>query len=148
MRLMEGLRLRVKDVDFERNQIVVHDGKGMKDRVVMLPDKLRQELQRHLERVKLLQERDLAEGLGSVALAVCAESEISPCGAGMGVAMVLARTDDFSGSKGQAAQAASHQRHECAAGDARSGETSADYKTGDMPHAAAFIRHASVGEWL
>ena len=38
MRLMEGLRLRVKDVDFERNQIVVHDGKGMKDRVAMLPE--------------------------------------------------------------------------------------------------------------
>ena len=68
MRLMEGLRLRVKDVDFERNQIVVHDGKGFKDRVVMLPEKLKPELQTHLQRVKLLHERDLAEGLGSVAL--------------------------------------------------------------------------------
>ena len=38
MRLMEGLRLRVKDVDFARNQIVIHDGKGMKDRVTMLPE--------------------------------------------------------------------------------------------------------------
>ncbi len=66
MRLMEGLRLRVKDVDFERNQIVVHDGKGMKDRVTMLPDKLKLELQRHLERVKLLHEKDLAAGLGTV----------------------------------------------------------------------------------
>ena len=68
MRLMEGLRLRVKDVDFERNQIVVHDGKGFKDRVVMLPEKLKPELAAHLRRVKLLHERDLAEGLGSVAL--------------------------------------------------------------------------------
>ncbi len=66
MRLMEGLRLRVKDIDFERNQIVVHDGKGMKDRVTMLPDKLKLELQRHLERVKLLHEKDLAAGLGTV----------------------------------------------------------------------------------
>ena len=40
MRLMEGLRLRVKDVDFARNQIVIHDGKGMKDRVTMLPDRV------------------------------------------------------------------------------------------------------------
>ena len=68
MRLMEGLRLRVKDLDFERGQIIVRDGKGMKDRVTMLPDKLKLELQRHLERVKLLHERDMAEGLGAVHL--------------------------------------------------------------------------------
>jgi len=66
MRLMEGLRLRIKDLDFARNQIVIHDGKGEKDRVTMLPDKLKLELQRHLERVKLLHERDLAAGLGTV----------------------------------------------------------------------------------
>jgi integron integrase len=66
MRLMEGLRLRVKDVDFARNQIVVREGKGMKDRVTMLPDKLKLELQRQLQRVKLLHEKDLAAGLGTV----------------------------------------------------------------------------------
>ena len=68
MRLMEGLRLRIKDIDFERNQIVVRDGKGEKDRVTMLPDKLKLELQRHLDRVRLLHGRDLANGLGAVAL--------------------------------------------------------------------------------
>ncbi len=66
LRLMEGLRLRVKDVDFERNQIVVHDGKGFKDRVTMLPVKLKLELQRHLERVRGLQVQDLQAGLGRV----------------------------------------------------------------------------------
>ena len=66
LRLMEGLRLRVKDIDFARNQIVVHEGKGLKDRVTMLPDRLKLELQRHLERVKLLHEQDLAAGLGAV----------------------------------------------------------------------------------
>jgi integron integrase len=66
MRLMEGLRLRVKDLDFGRNQIVIQAGKGDKDRVTMLPDKLKFELQTHLERVKLLHERDLAAGLGAV----------------------------------------------------------------------------------
>ena len=66
MRLMEGLRLRVKDVDFARNQIVIHEGKGMKDRVTMLPDKLKLELQRQLQRAKLLHEQDLAAGLGAV----------------------------------------------------------------------------------
>jgi integron integrase len=66
MRLMELLRLRVKDVDFERNQIIVHGGKGDKDRSTMLPDKLKLELQRHLERVKLIHAEDLREGLGAV----------------------------------------------------------------------------------
>jgi integrase len=51
MRLMEGLRLRVKDVDFERGQILVREAKGDKDRVVMLPESLRETLQTHLARV-------------------------------------------------------------------------------------------------
>jgi integron integrase len=66
MRLMELLRLRVKDVDFERNQIMVHGGKGDKDRSTMLPDKLKVELQQHLERVKLIHAEDLRKGLGAV----------------------------------------------------------------------------------
>jgi integron integrase len=62
------LRLRVKDLDFDRGQIVVHDGKGFKDRITMLPDKLKLELQRHLERVRLLWEQDIREGFGEVYL--------------------------------------------------------------------------------
>ncbi len=61
---MEGLRLRVKDVDFERGQIIVHGGKGDKDRVTMLPESLRASLQEHLHRVELLHQQDLAAGLG------------------------------------------------------------------------------------
>lgn len=68
MRLMECLRLRIKDVDFERNQIMVHGGKGDKDRTTMLPDKVKLELQRHLERVRLLWEKDVQEGFGEVYL--------------------------------------------------------------------------------
>ena len=68
LRLLEGLRLRVKDVDFARNQIVVHGGKGDKDRVTMLPDSLKAKLQTHLKRVKLLHEKDLAAGQGKVYL--------------------------------------------------------------------------------
>ena len=68
MRLMECLRLRVKDVDFARNQIVVREGKGDKDRMTMLPDRLKVELQTHLERVKLLHETDVADGFGRVHL--------------------------------------------------------------------------------
>mgnify|MGYP005806038955 CR=1 FL=1 len=68
LRLMEGLRLRVKDVEFERREIVVRDGKGGKDRVTMLPDRLVAPLRAHLERVRALHDRDLAEGFGEVGL--------------------------------------------------------------------------------
>lgn len=59
LRLMECLQLRVKDIDFGYNQIVVMDGKGGKDRVTMLPASLKESLQQHLQRVKKLHERDL-----------------------------------------------------------------------------------------
>lgn len=68
MRLLEGLRLRVKDVDFERREITVRDGKGGRDRRTMLPERLIEPLRSHLARVKVLHERDLAEGFGEVCL--------------------------------------------------------------------------------
>jgi len=68
MRLMECLRLRVKDLDFGLNQILVRDGKGMKDRVTMLPAALREPLRRHLAAVRALHEADLREGFGGVYL--------------------------------------------------------------------------------
>jgi integron integrase len=68
MRLMECIRLRVKDLLFEENQIVVRDGKGSKDRVTMLPASVKVELEAHLERVKLLHQSDLAAGGGEVYL--------------------------------------------------------------------------------
>ncbi len=68
LRLLEVLRLRVKDVDFGLNQILVRDGKGQKDRVTMLPDAARGALRLHLEEVRRVHSRDLAEGHGRVFL--------------------------------------------------------------------------------
>jgi integron integrase len=68
LRLMECLRLRVKDIDFTYNQITVRDTKGNEDRVTMLPESLKEPLKRHLQRVKSLHEQDLKEGFGRVAL--------------------------------------------------------------------------------
>ncbi len=68
LRLLECLRLRVKDVDFDRGEITVRGGKGNKDRVTMLPDAVRPALTAHLRRVKELHERDLAAGFGRVFL--------------------------------------------------------------------------------
>lgn len=66
MRLMEAVRLRVKDVDFSRGEITVRDGKGGKDRVTMLPGVLGQALQQHLEKVRQIWEQDAAAGRGGV----------------------------------------------------------------------------------
>jgi integron integrase len=68
MRLMECVRLRVKDVDFGQNQVVMREGKGFKDRVTMLPGGVKAPLAEHLKRVKLLHEQDLAAGQGQVYL--------------------------------------------------------------------------------
>ena len=68
MRLMEGLRLRVKDVEFSRREIIVREGKGNKDRVTVLPENLMLPLQAHLVKVKALHERDLDAGFGTVYL--------------------------------------------------------------------------------
>lgn len=66
MRLMECVRLRVKDMDFERNEICVRDGKGGKDRRVPLPRRLADALKTQRDRVAILHRRDLAQGCGAV----------------------------------------------------------------------------------
>lgn len=68
LRLNEALALRIKDIDFDRRQITVRRGKGAKDRLVPLPDAVRERLREHLVRVKARHEADLRRGLGAVAL--------------------------------------------------------------------------------
>jgi integron integrase len=68
MRLMECVRLRVKDVDFERNEILIRDGKGGKDRVTMLPASVVTGLQTHLEQRRMLFEDDNRVGKSNVFL--------------------------------------------------------------------------------
>ncbi|MFT7724518.1 MAG: integron integrase [Roseateles sp.] len=68
MRLMEALRLRVKDVEFARREILVREGKGNKDRVTVLPENLMAPLRAQLDKARALHEKDLAAGLGRVYL--------------------------------------------------------------------------------
>ena len=68
LRVMECVRLRVKDIDFGYRQVTVRSGKGQKDRVTMLPEIASEPLKRHLEKVKVTHERDLAAGFGTVYL--------------------------------------------------------------------------------
>jgi integron integrase len=68
LRLLECCRLRIKDVDFARGELVVRDGKGRKDRVTVLPARLAAPLAKHVGRVRVQHAADLAAGAGAVAL--------------------------------------------------------------------------------
>jgi integron integrase len=68
LRLMVCMRLRIKDVDFARNEVIVRHGKGGKDRATMLPRRLLEPLQRQRRRVAAIHEQDLREGYGEVYL--------------------------------------------------------------------------------
>lgn len=84
MRIMECLRLRVKDIDFAKHEILVREGKGFKDRVTMLPATLVQPLKQHLERVKLLHDEDLASGYGEVFMPMALDKKYPNAGKSWG----------------------------------------------------------------
>ncbi len=68
LRVMEALRLRVKDVDFAKRSIIIREGKGNKDRITVLPTGLMEPLSRHLKNIERQHAQDLAKGFGNVAL--------------------------------------------------------------------------------
>ncbi|MDO8813161.1 MAG: integron integrase [Gallionella sp.] len=84
LRIMECLRLRVKDVGFARCEILVREGKGFKDRVTILPSSLVQLLKQHLERVKVLHGEDLTKGFGDVYMPMALEKKYPSAGKSWG----------------------------------------------------------------
>ncbi|OHE64217.1 MAG: integrase [Treponema sp. GWB1_62_6] len=66
LRLMECLKLRVQDIDFSRNEVLVRNGKGAKDRMTMLPESLKAPLREHLAHIKIIHDHDIADGWGTV----------------------------------------------------------------------------------
>lgn len=68
LRLMECIRLRVKDIDFANNLLIIRAGKGEKDRTTILPDKIKESLREHLQRTKKFHDQDLAKGYGITTL--------------------------------------------------------------------------------
>ena len=68
LRIMEVMRLRVKDLDFGNHQVLVRDGKGENDRITMFPDSLLEPLRLHLQQIRILHDQDLAGGFGTVYL--------------------------------------------------------------------------------
>jgi integron integrase len=86
LRLMEALRLRVKDIDFNANQITVREGKGQKDRITMLPGSVKVRLMQHLLQVRKVHQNDIARGLGRVYLPEALSRKYPSC-KGMGLAV-------------------------------------------------------------
>lgn len=80
LRIMECLRLRVKDVDLERCEILVREGKGFKDRITMLPTSLVQSLKQQLDRVKTLHDEDLLKGYGDVFMPMALDKKYPKAG--------------------------------------------------------------------
>ena len=87
LRLLECCRLRVKDIDFARLEVLVRDGKGAKDRITMLPAGLKAPLAAHLQRVQLQHQRDLAAGRGSVEMPHALDRKYPRAGVGVGLAV-------------------------------------------------------------
>lgn len=93
MRLMEGLRLRVKDVDFEHHQITIRGGKGDKDRVTMLPDSITADLRAHLTERRRWHDIDLAKGMADVELPHALERKYPNAGKEWGWQYIFAAAD-------------------------------------------------------
>ncbi len=89
LRLMECVRLRVKDIDFGYGHILVRDGKGLRDRITVLPERLRRPLQVHLERIQEKHDRDLAKGRGRVYLPFALERKVPQRQSFLGMAICI-----------------------------------------------------------
>jgi integron integrase len=95
LRLLECCHLRIKDIDFARNQIVVRAGKGNKDRYTMLPAAVVEPLRKHLQVVKRQHEEDLTRGLGRVALPDALERKYPNAGKEWGWQWVFPATSHY-----------------------------------------------------
>ena len=154
MRLLEGLRLRVKDIEFARREIVVREGKGGKDRVTVLPANLIAPLQAQLHKARALHEKDLAAGLGRVylphTLAVKYPRRRPHLGLAVGVSVPGAGHRPAPGCAHRPAAGAAPP---CvprvgATRGARGGARGADCQAGVAACAAPFVCHASAAGGL
>jgi integron integrase len=112
LRLLEGLRLRVKDVDFSANQVTVRDGKGFKDRITMLPASIAAPLADHLRQVKKVHDRDLEDGYGRVFLPYALARKYPHAAAEWGWQYVFPATSRFHDPQG--GTVGRHHLHETA----------------------------------
>jgi integron integrase len=144
LRVLECLRLRVKDVDLGYRQILVRDGKGEKDRVTMLPEKLIKPLRAHLERVRGLHGRDLRAGYGEVHLPYALGRKYPRAGREWRWQYLFPSADPFRGSGRRCDPQASSRRVGAPARGEGSAARGRDRQARELPYVAPLIRHASA----
>ena len=147
MRLMECVRLRVMDVDFEYHQVTVREAKGQKDRVTLLPESVAEPLRSQLETARTLHEQDLSEGFGEVYLPD-ALSRNAECRPRMGVAIRLSVVQALDRSAFRQGAAPPRRREGIAAGGEAGGAEGGDRQARHLPHLAPFVCHPPAGERL
>jgi site-specific recombinase XerD len=145
LRLMECMRLRVKDVDFAHQQIVVRDGKGQKDRVTMLPHRFQQPLREHLARAKAQHDNDLALGFGAVYLWPALERKYPQRCTGMDLAVCISVGPVVSRPPTRKGASASYPRERPATGREGDGRRGGIDQTNELSRPAAFLRNPSSG---
>lgn len=145
MRLMEGLRLRIKDVEFDRHVIVVRDGKGGKDRVVMLPRTLVPALRAQWLHARAVWDADARAGRGGVETPFALEKKEVPEGGphlglvlAVSVAHAVGRPSLGRGAPAPSVRGAPPARHQAGSRPGWHGEA------GVRPHPAPLLRHASA----
>jgi integrase len=141
LRLMECMRLRVKDIDFSSNQITVRSGKGDKDRPTMLPASVKEPLRKHLEWVRAGYTSDLASGFDGVSLPHALERKYPNAARDWGWQWVFPASklyvDRITGAKKK------HHLHESVLQKAvRRCTKSRDIQTGNVPQFSPFVRHS------
>ncbi len=146
LRLMELLRLRIKDVDVDRRQVIVRAGKGDKDRVSVLPESLHERVRAHRDRVRELFEQDRKAGRPGVWLPEALERKYPKAGETWEWHWLFPSrqlmVDPRSGLKAKAPRAGCHVSTGHPVGDAQSGAEQA----GDTAHLEAFLRDAFAGK--
>ena len=148
MRLMEAVRLRVQDVDFERGMILVRDGKGRKDRVVPLPKRCRHPLEAHMESRRRQFDRDQENGGVHVYSTGCPGAEVPACLAGLALAVCVRFGSHFPGSPFGSAAASPSTRNGAAEGHPAGCPAGRSGQTGEQSRLAPFLRHPSAGSRL
>ena len=145
VRVMECLRLRVKDIDLSYRQVLVRDGKGEKDRVTMLPEKLVEPVRAHPGRVRLLHARDLKEGYGEVSSPYALARKYPRAGREWCWQFVFPSKNRSADPEDGVIRRHQPVRVGAAARAARSKTRGRHREARHLPHAAPFLRHAPAG---
>lgn len=147
IRLLESLRLRVKDIDFTTNEITVRGGKGDRDRVTMLPERVKGPLLEQLAEVRVQHERDIAAGTGWVELPGALDLKYPQAGREWAWQWVFPATRLYEDARTR--QRRRHHLHETVVQRAfREAVRAAKIPKGELPYLAPLVRHAPSRERL